>query len=222
MKNLAGLDFFGERQQELLRLLLLERNGLTVDELVARLEITRTAVNQHLRSLVEEDYVAKGRLRESRGRPSHSYLITSKGMDLFAKQYLWFSSLILEKLRLDGGPEKLRAAMREMAKTVAGPYREEMKGKPPGKRIEAVGKLLMELGYEAKVLEDGAGRLPVIQAHNCVYHSLAAEHPEVCDFDLQLLEDLSGAAVHHDECMVRGGSCCRFRFEGKPAPEKGG
>lgn len=215
MENLPGLTFFGERQQELLRLLLVERNGLTVEELGDQLGITRTAVNQHLRALVESDYVAKGKLRESRGRPSHSYLITSKGMDLFAKQYLWFSSLLLEKIRLAGGTEKLRLALREMARTVAEPHMDQMKDEPTEKRIEQLGKLMVELGYEARVMKGEGNPLPSIKAHNCIYHSLASEHPEVCDFDLQLLEDISGATVHHEECMVKGGASCRFRFEKK-------
>ncbi|HWL52096.1 MAG TPA: MarR family transcriptional regulator [Chthoniobacteraceae bacterium] len=215
MENLTNLTFFGERQQALLRLLLVERDGLTVDELAERLEITRTAVNQHLRSLVQSDYIAKGRARESRGRPSHSYLITSRGMDLFTKQYVWFSSLVLEKIRLDGGGEKLRLIFREMAKTVAESHLEPLQDKPSEERIEALGKLMLELGYEAEVVKGEGGQLPVIKAHNCVYHHLASEYPEVCDFDLQLLEDLSGGTVHHEECMVRGGSCCRFRFEKK-------
>ena len=218
MKNQTGLTFLGERQQALLRLLLVERGGLTVDELAGRLEITRTAVNQHLRALAEHDYVARGRHRESRGRPSHCYLITSKGMDLFTKQYLWFSSLLLEKLRLEGGPERLALALREMAKAVAKPHVEAMEGQPPQERIRQLGKLMVDLGYEAKVAEEtGNGEVPGITAHNCVYHSLASEYPQVCEFDLQLLEDLSGLTVHHDECMIKGGNTCRFRFTKPPA-----
>jgi len=215
MTNFASLELFGERQQALLRLLLVERDGLTVDELANRLDITRTAVNQHLNSLAQDDYVAKGRARESRGRPSHTYLITSRGMDLFTKRYSWFSSLMLEKIRREGGSQSLSTILRELATSVADEHQELMKGKPLEKRIEAIGRLMLKLGYEARVITSGDGQPLGVEAHNCVYHNLASEYPEVCDFDLQLLEDLSGAQVHHEECMVRGGSSCRFCFKKK-------
>ena len=49
-------------------------------------------------------------------------------------------------------------------------------------------------------------------ARNCVYHHLAAEHPEVCELDLALLSSLLGGKIEHVECMVRGGGSCRFRL----------
>lgn len=68
-----------------------------------------------------------------------------------------------------------------------------------------------ELAYQARCIEDGSR----IEAKNCVYHDLAHEFPEVCQFDLQLLAELMGrdfTQVEHEECMARGGNACRFRF----------
>jgi hypothetical protein len=67
----------------------------------------------------------------------------------------------------------------------------------------------------------------MIDARNCVYHHLAAEHPEVCELDLALLSSLLGGKIEHVECMVRGGASCRFRLLEKagraanPRPSKG-
>ena len=55
----------------------------------------------------------------------------------------------------------------------------------------------------------------MIDARNCVYHHLAAEHPEVCELDLALLSSLLGGKIEHVECMVRGGASCRFRLKVK-------
>jgi predicted ArsR family transcriptional regulator len=70
---------------------------------------------------------------------------------------------------------------------------------------------MTELGYEAEASTDQ--KQPTIEACNCLYHHVAASHPEVCEFDLALLRGVTGADVEHDECMVRGGSVCRFRFK---------
>jgi predicted ArsR family transcriptional regulator len=73
---------------------------------------------------------------------------------------------------------------------------------------------MTELGYEAQATQDK--RQPAIEACNCLYHHVAAVHPEVCEFDLALLRGVTGADVEHEECMVRGGSVCRFRFKPRP------
>jgi predicted ArsR family transcriptional regulator len=67
-----------------------------------------------------------------------------------------------------------------------------------------------QAGYEAEVFFRSAGE-PEIVAHNCVFHHLAAAHPEVCELDLALLGALGGGEVEHLECMVREGQVCRFR-----------
>ncbi len=77
--------------------------------------------------------------------------------------------------------------------------------------VEALAGAMSELGYVAYARRDTNGA-PEIQAFNCVYHHLAAQHPEVCDFDLALIEAATGQRPEHVECMVRGGGSCRFRF----------
>ncbi|MFA5530713.1 MAG: hypothetical protein WDA11_08600 [Thiohalomonadaceae bacterium] len=55
-----------------------------------------------------------------------------------------------------------------------------------------------------------------ITASNCVYHDLVREHPEVCEFDLELLSTFMDMDVEHVECTARGGRVCRFAFSPKP------
>jgi predicted ArsR family transcriptional regulator len=77
-------------------------------------------------------------------------------------------------------------------------------------RITAVADVMRDMGYDAVAKqEDGE---PVIEAHNCVFHQLAAKRPEVCRFDLALLSASTGCQVEHRACMLRGGDACRFSF----------
>ena len=46
-----------------------------------------------------------------------------------------------------------------------------------------------------------------------IAQELAEKHPEVCQFDLALLEGLLETQdATQEECIVRGGSSCRFSF----------
>ena len=62
------LEILGDRQKNLLRLLLKNKSGLTVDDLSKGLKITRNAVRQHLAALDRNGLIAPGATRPSGGR----------------------------------------------------------------------------------------------------------------------------------------------------------
>ena len=84
------LNGFGQRQQELLEMLLFNKSGLTIDDLASQLGISRNAVQQHGAALENGGYLDKGQLTVTRGRPSQSYVLSRKGVELFPKKYSWF------------------------------------------------------------------------------------------------------------------------------------
>ncbi|WP_141732840.1 helix-turn-helix transcriptional regulator [Oligoflexus tunisiensis] len=207
------LETFGERQQLLLRALHAHKSGLTIDELASRLSITRTAVKQHLVALEQGGYVDRGPLRVvTRGRPGRGFRLTERGVELFPKQYSWFSSLLLGGLRAEFGSEGLANRLREIARGIVSQMKTRVHGSSGQGRTEAIVTIMNELSYEAVVSADPTGEIPSIEAHNCVYHNLAREYPEVCQFDIELLEKFSGLKVDHQECIIRGGNVCRFAF----------
>lgn len=205
------LELLGKRQQELLRLFQKNRAGLSIDELAAALGITRTAVRQHLAALEAEGYVAKGEERKTAGRPGRSYCLTPKGLALFPRQYSWFSGVLLEAVRAERGSEGLAEWLRSIAGPLAESLAPRLAGKQGQARLDEVLRIMDELAFEARLVDEperfGAR---AIEASNCIYHELAAKHPEVCQLDLVLLGRLTGAELHHQECIVRGGSVCRF------------
>jgi predicted ArsR family transcriptional regulator len=201
------------RQKEILVILKDHPQGLSIPKMEENLGISRTAVNQHLINLERDGLVAKGNIAKTGGRPGYVYLITAKGIDHLPKQYSWFSELMLDSLKEKLGADGLTNFLRELATGVGQQLRSRLWAKPLEKQIEEVNALMNELGYEARVLPPGSGELPMISAQNCVYHKLAEKHPEVCQFDLALLEGLlENQDATQEECIVRGGSSCRFSF----------
>ena len=82
--------------------------------------------------------------------------------------------------------------------------------------IRALSDIMRDLGYQSGSVDPANEKLPAIEATNCVFHSLAQRYPEVCYFDLALMSEIVGSDVIHDECMVRGGNVCRFKFKECP------
>ncbi len=209
------LAILGNRQQELLNLLLKDKGGLTVDALTKRLEITRNAVRQHLAALENDGLVSQGATRPSGGRPEQLYVLTDAGKELFPRQYSWFAQLIVESIKQESGVEGLRERMDAMGSEVAQQLRRQYAGlENQQQKVEKLSEVMEQLGYNTKRAKvvDGA---PTIEADNCVFHNLAIKHPEVCQFDLALLSTFTDSKIDHQECMASGGNVCRFKFTPK-------
>jgi len=207
------VDIQGDRRVDLMRRLRGERAGLTIDELAESLKITRPAVRQHLTALERDGLVVAGALRPTHGRPVRTYHLTDRGQESFPKQYAWFSERLLEAVRHEKGAEGLAQWLRAIATPVAAALEPRVAGKPLPAKVDVTVSVMNELGYEADVWPDPAHPEALgIVATNCVYHGLASRIPEVCQFDLELLEQLTGAPVRHEECLVKGGRACRFRL----------
>jgi predicted ArsR family transcriptional regulator len=212
------MDAFGDRQQELLKLLLKKQQGLSIDEIADRLKITRPATRQHLIALERLGYVERGELLSTGGRPGQTYRLSTKGHDLFPKQYSWFSEVLLSTLKAQMGNDGLQELMSRLGEEVAGQVSSQVNGESLPEKIDQIVKLMNDLAYQAETARTGKelpGQPAVIEATNCVYHALATQFPEICQFDIALLSKLSGSNVAHEKCIIRGDGMCRFRFKQK-------
>jgi predicted ArsR family transcriptional regulator len=218
------LNTFTERQQDLLKLLLKKKRGLQSDEIAAGLKISRPALRQYLVALERQGYVERAELLVTGGRPSQTYRLTRKGLDLFPRQYSWYSEAHLENLKKEMGSAGLRDEMEQLGREIgmqaaastAGTA--NIAGENLKARVERVASLMNDLAYQAETALTGKelpGAPPVIEASNCVFHTLASKYPEICQFDIGLLSQLTEAQVNHEQCILRGGDSCRFRFKEK-------
>ena len=205
------------RQKEILLLLNEHQTGLSIPKLELSLGISRTAVNQHLTNMERDGLITKGPVEKTGGRPGYVYLITERGIEQLPKQYSWFSELMLDALKVKLGPEGLTSFLQDIAVKVGRELQPRLDGKSKVQQVNEIQSILNELGYDASVIASGSEELPVISAQNCVYHKLATKHPEVCQFDLALLETLlENHKAVQTKCMVKGGATCEFCFDSSP------
>lgn len=204
----------GTRRDHLLRLLLERKSGRTVEDLARSLHVSRNAVRQHLTSLVAEGLVTKGSTQATGGRPEQLYLLTTAGHESFPRRYSWFSELLLDSLKAEKGEAAMIARMEKLGERIGTQLQHaQHPADNASERVRHLATVMQELGYEAAPTEVTGRQLPMIEATNCVFHHLATKFPEVCHFDLALLSTFVGRPVEHDECIVRGGHVCRFKFK---------
>lgn len=210
------IKVMGIRQQELLKLLLRTKSGMTVDELSRKLEVTRNAVRQHLASLENDGLIEPGISRPSGGRPEQLYVLSDKGKEIFPRQYSWFAELVIDTIRDEGGEAALKERLGRMGERIADQLiAQNPLAANPQQQVEKLAEIMQEMGYNtggASVI-DGE---PVIEADNCVFHKLAMKNPDICRFDLAMMEKFTGSKIDHQECMALGGNICRFKFSTAP------
>lgn len=204
---------FGHRQQELLETLLIHKKGLTIDELAKELGITRTAVQQHALTLEQGKYIEKGDLTTTGGRPGRVYVLSKEGIELFPKQYSWFSELLLKSIKDEIGGPRLEEKLQEIGRGLGQSMKGKLQGMSLPEKIKEVSALMQTLGYKTEIEVNDENELPVLKAHNCIYHHLAQDFEEVCKLDYALLESLLDREIEHVECLVRGGEVCQFKVK---------
>lgn len=198
-------------QRKILDYLLGQPEGATLEELSSHLEITKTAVKDHLIKIENLGYLSFTDSKGAIGRPRRRYLLSQDGHDAFPKQYSWLSNVLLELLAEDLGNDGVARLMRTLADKVARSMEANFENaKSTVELLTKITKTLNDLGYRATLRQSDVRKGVVIEASNCVYHSVAKEHPELCAFDIRFIEKTSGMNVKLESCIARGDSICRF------------
>lgn len=198
------------RQQQILELLLENQQGLSIEELSKALDISRTAIQQHIVSLERDQYTKKNTLSKTGGRPVWNYVLTETGINLFPKQYAWFAELILADLEKELGSKHFQDYMQRLGSSLSATLKPQFEGKDLNERIDELVKTMKNLGFQASIANVNNDQHQ-IKACNCVYHDLAQKHQEICEFDIALMTSLLDRKVELVACMAKGDHCCQFK-----------
>jgi predicted ArsR family transcriptional regulator len=197
-------------QKKILEHLLDVPEGATLDELTNILGVTKTAVREHVLKLEHQSLITFTDTKSGVGRPKRIYKLSESGQEAFPRQYSWLSNVLLEILTDDLGPQKFSSIMKDLVKKVAGSMSARFEGKEKAELLQEIKKAMNELGYRAYVKQSDVRKGAVLEASNCVYHSVAKNHPGLCQFDVQFLTSASGMKVKLENCIARGDAICRF------------
>jgi predicted ArsR family transcriptional regulator len=205
-------DKISSRQQQILKLLLEHKEGLSIDEIALALSISRNAVTQHFVGLENKGYLRPCALNKTAGRPVCTYTLTDTGVNYFPKQYAWFSELILTDLKQSMGSQALISYLQKLAGTLAQDLQPQFTDKETSERLKILLNLMNNLGFQVKVSENSEDRQTIIEACNCVYHDLAQKHEEMCEFDKTLMAALLNKPIEQLSCMAKGEHVCAFKI----------
>lgn len=194
----------GSRQQQILQFLLEHKSGLSIEDLALRLEISRSATQQHLAVLERNQLIKAQGQNSTKGRPARNYVLTDSGLNQFPKQYSWFSNVILTALKAELGTPGFEKFIENLGTQLGHSLRLQAQQSNIQTELPTV---MQTLGYQAKPHANG------LQAYNCVYHDLVTQHPELCSFDRALIASFLGEAIEQTACMQHGDCACIFQLQ---------
>lgn len=184
--------------------LLLRREGRTVDELAQALDLTDNAVRAHLATLERDGLVSPASTRRGSSKPAVIYTLTSEAEQLFPKAYVPVLQQLLDVLSSRLPAEKVTEIMEQTGQRLAAQW-----NIAPGAlraRLQQAVAILNKLGGLAELEERDTSY--VIQGYSCPFAAIVSDCPEICHLAQTLLADLIGEPV--EEHCGRGGTahCC--------------
>lgn len=174
-----------------------QSRAITVAELSQRLHTTVANIRYHLQPMIEEGIVVvidPDARNPSRGRPAARYQLNRKRMpDDLGRLSADLLSLLLDptqpEVELAGAMRKL-AVRRSNSANITG---------VPTQRLNLAVDYLNQHAFQARWEAHRAG--PEIRFANCPFSTIVAEHPNLCEVDRMMLENLLGAQVRVLDCF---------------------
>jgi predicted ArsR family transcriptional regulator len=189
--------------------LLQQRGELRIKDIEAALGVTSTAVRQQLNALLAENLVASTRVREKRGRPHAIYRLSDKGQALFARGYANLAIVLLEEILEVAEPELAQQLFRRVSTRLGEQYTAHMLGEALRERLEALVSRLHTHGIITQV--DEADDLFVLTEYGCPYLRVAQQHREVCEMEIEAMEQVLGTEVTLCHSQLDGHHGCQFQ-----------
>ena len=193
-------------------LIALKRRGeATADELASMLEISSSAVRQHLSALRSAGFVAARQERGQPGRPADKYHATPLTESLFVAAESSLSIELLEHID-EEDPELVgRIFERRRHRLVEG-AKDQVDGRPIDERVAVLTDLLDAQGYlaDSDALSDTKYR---INLHSCAIWSVANRYQQACTAELDFIRDLiPDATVERVTVKTDGAHTCAYEI----------
>jgi predicted ArsR family transcriptional regulator len=200
---------------------LLKRAGETdVASLARQLGISGVAVRQHLAALERDGKVTQRSVRRPVGRPAGLYRLTEAADEAFPQASAKVALDLLARLQKLMGPDAVHKLLQERLRDLQRLYQEKLKGaRSLGKKLQVLAEIRDSEGYlcssEPAPASQAKGGLRLVE-HHCPLAELARQHPEICDYELELFRLVLGEPeLRRVDHIGSGGHACAYELPGK-------
>lgn len=190
----------------------LKRQGeATATELAESLEISSSAVRQHLNGLRSAGLIEARQERGNTGRPADRYHATELTESLFVSAEGDLSIELLGHIE-EEDPELINRVFQRRRRALVDGVKAGLEGLGLGERVAAVAELLDAQGYLADFEDVGDGRYR-INLHSCAIWTVANRYRQACTAELDFVRDLiPDAVVERVTHKTSGAHTCAYEI----------
>jgi predicted ArsR family transcriptional regulator len=199
--------------------LLLERGSATAAQLGAELGLSPAAIRKHLDAMLADRLVETREVRSTRprgrGRPAKAFVLTAAARENFPHFYDGIATAALRWIAEHGGPDAVSAFAAAQLSPLEQRCRTALHGAgdDPIARAEALAEALTAEGYAANATTIASGGQ--LCQHHCPVAHVAAEFPQLCDAETQVISRVIGTHVQRLATIAHGDGVCTTHI---PAP----
>jgi predicted ArsR family transcriptional regulator len=202
-----------DRTRQRVAALLLEHGAATAAELGGAIGLSPAAIRKHLDAMVAEgDVVARERVtpgHRGRGRPAKVFALTDAGrLRCGPHTYDDLANAALRWIARHGGEGAVAAFAAELVGVLEDRCRTATReaGDDPLARAEALAGALSTEGYAASATVIASGGQ--LCQHHCPVAHVAAEFPQLCEAETQVISRLVGTHVQRLATIANGDGVC--------------
>ncbi len=202
-----------DKTRDLVARAILERGPASAVDLATRLSITPAGIRRHLDGLVadgilesREAHITSSNLR-GRGRPAKVFVMTDDGREKFEHSYDDLAVSALKFMASKNGAHLVSEFAASRAEEIERKALKKVASKTSIEaRVEALTDHLCSEGYSATSASRGSG-LEICQ-HHCPVAHVAAEFPELCDAETEVISRMLGTHVQRLATIANGDGVC--------------
>jgi len=191
---------------------LLVNSESTISELAEIVGINGISVRHHLINLQNEGLIESEEERHGVGRPRFVYRLTEKGLEKFPTNYLRLTNQIISAMKVTISRDIVANMFRQIGEDLAKEIHLDTDHFSTPEQIKALSARMVNQGYRLTCEHDGENYRLI--NHNCPYHQVSAEHPEVCLIDESMFSAILKREIWHSQCISRGDHYCSFIIRG--------
>jgi predicted ArsR family transcriptional regulator len=216
----AAVEGRDGRTRDRVSQLLFERGAATAAELGAQLGLSPAAIRKHLDAMLADQLVEVRETRNAgprgRGRPAKAFVLTPAAREGFPHFYDGIATAALRWIAEHGGPEAVSAFATAQVSGLEERCRAALleAGDDPLARAEALAEALTAEGYAANATVIASGGQ--LCQHHCPVAHVAAEFPQLCDAETQVISRLIGTHVQRLATIAHGDGVCTTHIPGPP------
>jgi len=185
--------------------------GMSVNELVGKMNMSYMGIKQHCITLHRDGYLDTWRRPQKMGRPEMVYRLTRRSHDLFQADSHQFTLDLLKASQEIYGSNAREKLLYNIFKKKTAALKAKAKGDTAAERAKWLAHVRDGEGYMSQFINDKNDGLQILECHSPILN-LLEHYPIIGRFEQDMFEAVLGTRVRRQVIRNSGLYECAFHF----------